>query len=284
VIETGIDLHDPKHLDALAVEQLDALPVGTIRVDSEGRILFYSRTEAALTGRDPQQVLGRNFFTEIAPCTVVPEFYGRFLRGVVLGHLYATFEFVFDFAMQPVQVRITMRDSEQPDEYWIIVEPIRKLPSADRDSAASLIAQKFGSDQESDAADTVLSTASFDFSVCDKEPITTCGAVQPFAALLALDAAGRRIEVASANTSCSSAWRRKHCSGATSPMPCRNWPSPSRGHWRTSADAVRRAVTSGGCWSDFQAPRKTWRFASTMRRRTGCSRSSSSPPCRWTRC
>ena len=126
-IDNAIDLYDPKRLDSLTREQLEDLPCGTIRVDENGIILFYSRAQAAIAQREPPMVLGRNFFTEVAPCTVVPEFYGRFRRGVLSGDLATSFEFVFDFEMEPVQVQITMRASERSGEYWIIVEPLQRI-------------------------------------------------------------------------------------------------------------------------------------------------------------
>lgn len=192
-LEDAIDIHDPHQLDALTEEQLDRLPAGTIRVDAEGRILFYSRAQSALSNREVESVLGRNFFSEVAPCTVVPEFYGRFRRGVLTGHLETAFEFVFDFKMDPVRVRITMRASDRPGEFWIIVQPRDRLPPRNDAAAYQLIAGKFC---ENIAA---LSATSFDFSQCDREPISTCGAIQPFGCLLVVDPETGRILACSAN-------------------------------------------------------------------------------------
>ncbi|MEA3642285.1 MAG: diguanylate cyclase, partial [Lamprobacter sp.] len=193
-LDHAIDVYDPKQLDSLTKDELEALPCGTIRVDETGVILFYSRTQSAITQRDPPAVLGRNFFTDVAPCTVVPEFYGRFRRGVLSGDLCTSFEFVFDFEMQPVQVQITMRASERPGEFWIIVEPLHKLRSHDAHAAERLL-----TDQEGEQP-VQLSAASFDFSLCDREPIATCATLQPFGVLLVLDPASLRIEACSANT------------------------------------------------------------------------------------
>ena len=188
-----LDLHATQHLDRLSEAELDQLPCGAIRVDSEGRILFYSRSQARITNREPEAVLGRNFFAEVAPCTVVPEFYGRFRRGVLTGDLNTTFEFVFDFEMHPVQVRISMRAAESPGEFWILVEPLRALPPRDEGATQTLIADKF------DAPATPLTGVSFDFSQCDLEPIATCGTLQPFGLLLVLDPGTLVIEACGAN-------------------------------------------------------------------------------------
>jgi photoactive yellow protein len=193
-LNNAIEIHDPQRLDSLSKEQLDQLPCGAIRVDAEGVILFYSRSQAEITNREPTAVIGRNFFSEVAPCTVVPEFYGRFRRGVLVGYLNATFEFVFDFEMAPVQVRITMRASSRPGEFWIIVEPQCRLPPRNAAVADELITDKFGESA------TALSSTSFDFSHCDLEPIATCGAIQPFGCLLVLDPDTLKIAACSANT------------------------------------------------------------------------------------
>ena len=189
-----VDIHDPQQLNDLTEEQLDRLPFGAIRVNAEGVILFYSRSQAEITHREPAAVLGRNFFAEVAPCTVVPEFYGRFRRGALIGTLSTTFEFVFDFEMQPVQVRITMHNAERPGEFWILAEPLHRLPPRDHEATQALITDKF------DTPATSLSTTSFDFSRCDREPIATCGAIQPFGCLLVLDPRTLVIEACSANT------------------------------------------------------------------------------------
>jgi len=193
-IDNSIDIHLPRQLDALSPEQLDSLPFGAIRVDAEGRILFYSRAQSNITQRERTSVIGRNFFTEVAPCTVVPEFYGRFRRGVLTGQLNSTFEFVFDFEMQPVQVRISMQNSTREGEFWILAQPQRQLPPRNETTAHGLIADKFCTSIAS------LSASSFDFSQCDREPIATCGAIQPFGCLLALDPDTLYIDACSENS------------------------------------------------------------------------------------
>ena len=125
------------------------------------------------------------------------EFYGRFRRGVLTGSLSTTFEFVFDFDMHPVQVRITMRESDRAGEFWIIVEPKRDLAPRPDAWSQDQIANKF-LPVKRDGVD--LSAVSFDFSRCDQDPIAFCGAVQPFDCLLVLDAELLSVTACSANT------------------------------------------------------------------------------------
>ena len=58
-------------LSRLSPSEIDALPFGYIALAPDGTIRKYNRYEADLARRDPQDVLGRNFFTEVAPCTQV---------------------------------------------------------------------------------------------------------------------------------------------------------------------------------------------------------------------
>lgn len=196
-MDIDIDLHDPHQLDSLTAAELDRLPYGATRVDSDGVILFYSRRETEMSERKSTAVLGRNFFTDVAPCTMVPEFYGRFRRGVLTGNLDTRFEFSFDCDMHPVQVRISMRASERAGEFWIIIEPLRILPRRADRRPAELIENKFP--KNTDAA-TDLSSASFDFSRRDQEPIAFCDAVQPFGCLLVLQTDTLEVLACSANS------------------------------------------------------------------------------------
>lgn len=100
---------------------LDELPFGAIRLDREGVILGYNRFESRLSGLDPSRVIGRNFFTEVAPCTNVQEFAGRFRQGVRRGELHAVFPYVFSFS-PPRQVTITLYFHKPTGNAWVLVK------------------------------------------------------------------------------------------------------------------------------------------------------------------
>lgn len=164
-------------INALVDEEIDSLPFGAIKVDESARVVFYSRTESELSGRPVASVLGRNFFAEIAPCTNTPEFAGAFFDGVEAGHLDHVFEYIFDFDMAPVQVRIHMRDAAEKDRYWILVELLKRLPEGTSRLAKTSLSAKLASSGSHQAT-------SFDYSVCNKEPFEALGQVQSFGALI----------------------------------------------------------------------------------------------------
>lgn len=115
------DLQEIEKIDQMGEQELNRLPFGAIRLDREGLILSYNRAESKLTGRQPDQVIGRNFFTEVAPCTNVREFAGRYREGVALGSLHVIFPYRFDFKMDPRDVTVTLFYSAQTDSGWVFV-------------------------------------------------------------------------------------------------------------------------------------------------------------------
>jgi photoactive yellow protein len=109
----------------LNATELDALPFGAILLDPDGSILAYNRAEEQLSGRKRADVVGKNFFRDIAPCTRVRRFYGAFQTGVDRRNLNEVFDFTFRFPGAPREVRIRMIYSGNPKPgVWIFVTPL----------------------------------------------------------------------------------------------------------------------------------------------------------------
>lgn len=107
--------------DGMTPDELDQLPYGMIQLDATGRILRYNAVESRLASLPQAQALGRQFFTEVAPCTKVQEFYGRFREGVVREALDATFQFHFAFKQQPRDVTVRLFYSRRTRSVWVMV-------------------------------------------------------------------------------------------------------------------------------------------------------------------
>lgn len=118
-------LHRLRTLQGLSREQLDDLPYGVIRVDRDGLVLAYNRTEADLAGKVADDVVGRNFFTDVAPCTDVREFSGRFRQAFERGEMRESFPFVFQLATGPLYVTISFCRAPGEDSAWILVDPVQ---------------------------------------------------------------------------------------------------------------------------------------------------------------
>lgn len=107
--------------DHMSPADLDKLPYGMIQLDGSGRILKYNAVESRLASLDQQQQLGRNFFSEVAPCTKVQAFYGRFKEGVVREQLDTTFTFHFAFKQMPRDVTVRMLYSRRTRSVWVMI-------------------------------------------------------------------------------------------------------------------------------------------------------------------
>ena len=105
----------------LSPEELDDLPYGLIVLDAEGRVLRYNDTEARLAGLPPERVIGRNFFAEIAPCTRVREFEGRFreLARDPTRVRVQSFDFAFGFAHSEQHVSIVMTPARRRGQFHL---------------------------------------------------------------------------------------------------------------------------------------------------------------------
>jgi len=111
-----------ERIDGLTSAELDALPVGAIQLDREGTILQFNEYEANLSNRRAPDTVGRNFFRDVAPCTNVREFYGRFVEGVRRGALEESFDYLFAFEPRPRNVRVTLYYSGPTATVWVFVQ------------------------------------------------------------------------------------------------------------------------------------------------------------------
>lgn len=108
-------------IDSLEERALDGLPFGVIQLAADGTILQYNRYEEDLAQRRASEVIGKNFFTEVAPCTDVREFSGRFHQGVAARELHATFAYVFAFS-PPKKVNVTLYFSRATNTCWVFIQ------------------------------------------------------------------------------------------------------------------------------------------------------------------
>ncbi len=120
---------------ASAVENVDELPFGVIVVDRSGTILEYNRYESDMTGFSRERVMGRNFFRDVAPCTAIRDFEGRF-ADFLTSHdtSIEPFEFVFPFAKGAQRVTIVfVRINFESERATICVVRHPDAPSAKHD-------------------------------------------------------------------------------------------------------------------------------------------------------
>lgn len=117
-------------LSRVRPELLDALPFGAIQLTGEGIITAYSRAESVLSGLSPATVIGKNFFRQVAPCTAVKEFQGKFEALRSKGQDgSATLLFVFKYAGGAKLVEVVIVYHAATDTATLLVKVALSEPS-----------------------------------------------------------------------------------------------------------------------------------------------------------
>ena len=102
--------------------EFDNYPSGVILLKSDGTILEYNKAEAKLARREGIKTVGLNFWTDVAPCTAVQDFKGRFDQFAAgSGSAVERFDFVFKFAWGFQDVGITMLRKAAVDSITLLV-------------------------------------------------------------------------------------------------------------------------------------------------------------------
>ena len=107
-------------LSTLSEEALDDAPFGIVQVDDDGVVQFYNQYEARLAEVDPEDAVGRNFFTQLAPCSSNRLFHGRFKKGMRKGMLDERFSYTFTYKMSPTLVQVRMYRDQQ-NQNWLMI-------------------------------------------------------------------------------------------------------------------------------------------------------------------
>lgn len=109
-------------LGSLSQAQADSYDFGIVQVDNAGKIIIYNQYEADLAGITVQSALGKNFFTQIAPCTNNGLFFGAFKKGVAAGSLDTAFAYTFTYKMKPTNVNIHLYHDSVSGTNWVFVK------------------------------------------------------------------------------------------------------------------------------------------------------------------
>lgn len=117
-------------------ELFDALPVGLVALDRTGRVVIFNSAEERLARRSRAAVLGKPFFSEVAPCMNVRELGGDFFAHIGSSAFERRLEFTvpIPFLEQPRDVVVTMRSFEAEGEPFaaLMIEDVSLQRSLDR--------------------------------------------------------------------------------------------------------------------------------------------------------
>jgi photoactive yellow protein len=112
---------DPGLLDALESAPLDSIDdfgFGLIVMDRDGRVLGYNQAESKLSGLPAGEVIGRNFFVEIGPCTNNYLIAERYRDS---GELDEQLDYVFTYRMAPTPVRLRLLARSGSSRQYLVV-------------------------------------------------------------------------------------------------------------------------------------------------------------------
>lgn len=102
-------------------DTLNSVDFGIIQVDDNGTVQFFNKYESELSGVDPSDARGKNFFSELAPCSNNRLFRGRFKDGVRKGELDEQFTYTYTYKMRPTLVEVRLCRSND-GRNWIFVQ------------------------------------------------------------------------------------------------------------------------------------------------------------------
>lgn len=102
--------------------RVERLPFGAVLLDREGKVLKYNAAEGLIANRSVNDVLGKNFFNDIAPCAKGKRFHGEFLKFFKSGAVNVLFDYEFDYKMKPVKVRIHMKAAPDGQSCWLFIK------------------------------------------------------------------------------------------------------------------------------------------------------------------
>lgn len=96
---------------------LDALPFGLLELDAAGAVIRYSPAFEQNPQVKSDDILGRNFFTEVLPTPEIKEQQARFRLFMAQGQTKDQFSTTFPSAAGPIKVQILLARMTEKSEY-----------------------------------------------------------------------------------------------------------------------------------------------------------------------
>jgi photoactive yellow protein len=107
-------------LESVPLPGIDALAFGLVVMDRDGIVLGYNQRESRLSGLPAAAVAGRNFFTDVGPCT---NNYLVAQRYADSDELDEPLDYVFTFRMAPTPVRLRLLARKGSPRQYLAVQP-----------------------------------------------------------------------------------------------------------------------------------------------------------------
>lgn len=118
--------------------QLTDIPYGLIELDTVGTVIRYSPASEKRSPEMPN-IVGQNFFNEVAPFAEVKELKGRFLSFMAFGDAIERFTVKVPFEQQNVKIQILLaRITEQTERGRERLALVRLMPDTASMAAPSM--------------------------------------------------------------------------------------------------------------------------------------------------
>ena len=106
-------------LDASDDAMLDRMQFGVVRMDLTGTVVAYNAFESRMSGLSAAKVVGRHFFSAVAPCTNNFMVAYRFETEETID---ATIDYLFALGMRPTPVRLRLLKASAHHFMYLVVE------------------------------------------------------------------------------------------------------------------------------------------------------------------
>lgn len=103
-------------------QRAEYLPFGAVLLDRNGKIVKYNKAESVIANRNPEDVVGKSFFDEIAPCAKGKRFHGEFLKFHQTGQINVMFDYKFAYKGANVGVKIHLKAQPDGQNCWLFVK------------------------------------------------------------------------------------------------------------------------------------------------------------------
>lgn len=103
-------------------QRAEYLPFGAIMLDRKGVIVRYNKAESMIASRVPDDVIGKNFFSDVAPCAKGKRFHGEFLKFHQTGQINVMFDYKFAYKGANVAVKLHMKSQPDGQHCWLFVK------------------------------------------------------------------------------------------------------------------------------------------------------------------
>ncbi len=112
-------------LGTLTQSQADDYNFGIVKLDDEGIIQIYNQyCVDHFGGFRKEDAVGKNYFTQVAPCSNNFLFSGRFKRGVAGNDLDFEFDYCFTYKISPTNVKVRLYRDNQSQTNWIFLTKV----------------------------------------------------------------------------------------------------------------------------------------------------------------